>query len=45
MAKVAEAVKEKKEETIEGSKKQAQSVEFAETAQISKEQVGASIFF
>ena len=43
MAKVAEAVKEKKEETIEGSKKQAQSVEFAETAETNIKGAGGSI--
>jgi len=43
MAKVAEAVNETKEETTDSSKKQAQSVEFAETAETDIKGTGGSI--
>ena len=43
MANVAEAVNETKEETTESSKKQAQSVEFAETAETDIKGAGGSI--
>ncbi len=43
MAKVADAVKEKNEKKTESSKKQAQSVEFAETAETDIKGPGGSI--